>query len=215
MVVIAASRRSRRRSSPLRGGHGGGLCPVVAIMTEVFLHQHKNNAKKLLHMQLPPFFRRNLLWVCASSRHLRRQAHFSTKIEENNQNKQKEVTSTGRGRWSCGGIRRAAVEITAVFGGHVRWSRRSRAEADADLAVKTPKPLIIYIGRWRAQKKLEVHKKQIRRLRSRAELSTGTRGFGSHVITVSTAPNPALSFPNDQMATVRRANVFRVRAHGQ
>ena len=30
-----------------------------------------------------------------------------------------------------------------MFGGHGRWSRRSRAEADGDLAVKTPKPICV------------------------------------------------------------------------
>ena len=82
------------RLLPLGSGHGGGHLRFAAVMAqvvahfvavvtaEVFLHQHKNNAKKSLHMKPPPFFRRNLLWVCAYSRHLRRQAHFSTRIEE-------------------------------------------------------------------------------------------------------------------------------------
>ena len=110
--VFAASRRSWWRSSPLCGGHGGGL-----------LHQHKNNAKIRFTCDFRLISRRNMLGVCASSRHLRRQAIFFGEIvEKKGVNKpKKKATSTGRGRWSCGGLRRAALEVTAVFCGLDRW----------------------------------------------------------------------------------------------
>ena len=56
MVVIAASRRSRRRSSPLRGGHGGGLCPFVAVTAGVFYTNTRNNAKNRFTCNFCLFF---------------------------------------------------------------------------------------------------------------------------------------------------------------
>ena len=73
--AFAASRRSWRRSLPLRGGHGS--------RRRSFFKSTQKQRKKSLHMRHPPFFlnfyHRNLLGVCTSSasRHLRRQAKFS------------------------------------------------------------------------------------------------------------------------------------------
>ena len=75
---------------PLRGGHGRGLRRFAAVVAEVFapswwsrrrsfIHRHKNNAKKRFTCDFRLFHHRNLLGVCASSRHLRRQAIFSAK----------------------------------------------------------------------------------------------------------------------------------------
>jgi len=46
---------------------------------------------------------------------------FFGEIIEKKKKKAEKATSTGRGRWSCGGLRRAALEVTAVFCGHGRW----------------------------------------------------------------------------------------------
>ena len=75
---------------PLRGGHGRGLRRFAAVVAEVFapswwsrrrsfIHRHKNNAKNRFTCDFRLFHHRNLLGVCASSRHLRRQAIFSAK----------------------------------------------------------------------------------------------------------------------------------------
>ena len=122
LVVMAASWRSRQ-----------GLRRFAAVMAEVFapswwsrrrsfIHRHKNNAKNRFTCDFRLFHHRNLLGVCASSRHLRRQAIFSGRNHRKKEEKsRKKATSTGRGRWSCGGLRRAALEVTAVFCGHGRW----------------------------------------------------------------------------------------------
>ena len=122
MVVIAASRRSRQRPSPLRGGRGGGLCPFVVVTAEVFLHRHKNNAKKMLHTRLPPFLSQVPAWGLRLFAALAPSGEiFGEVVGEKNKTSRKKATSTGRGRWSCGGLRRAALEVTAVFCGHGRW----------------------------------------------------------------------------------------------
>ena len=54
--------------------------------------------------------------TCAARRNFRRKRRKKKKNR-----KKKKATSTGSGRWSCGGLRRAALEITAVFCGHGRW----------------------------------------------------------------------------------------------
>ena len=75
---------------PLRGGRGRGLRRFAVVMAEVFapswwsrrrsfLHRHKNNAKKRFTCDFRLFYHRDLLGVCASSRHLRRQAKFLAK----------------------------------------------------------------------------------------------------------------------------------------
>jgi hypothetical protein len=75
---------------PLRGGHGRGLRRFAAVVAEVFapswwsrrrsfIHRHKNNAKNRFTCDFRLFHHMNLLGVCASSRHLRRQAIFSAK----------------------------------------------------------------------------------------------------------------------------------------
>ena len=76
LVVMAASRRSRQRPSPLRGGHGRGLCPFVVVTAEVFFTPTQKQRKNRFTCDFRLFNRRNLLGVCASSRHLRRHAHF-------------------------------------------------------------------------------------------------------------------------------------------
>ena len=114
---------------PLRGGHGRGLRRFAAVMAEVFapswwsrrgsfIHRHKNNAKNRFTCDFRLFYHMNLLGVCASSRHLRRQANFRRNRREGG--KTEKATSTGRWRWSYGGLRRAALEVTAVFCGHGR-----------------------------------------------------------------------------------------------
>ena len=52
--------------------------------------------------------------TCAARRFFRRN-------HKNKEEKTKKATSTGRGRWSCGGLRRADLKVTAVFCGHGRW----------------------------------------------------------------------------------------------
>ena len=52
--------------------------------------------------------------TCAARRKFRRNRRGGK------QNKPEKATSTGRGRWSCGGLRRVALEVTAVFCGHGR-----------------------------------------------------------------------------------------------
>ena len=82
LVVLAASRRSRQRSSPLRGGHGGGLSSFAwrsrsrkqwrSFYTNFFFKTRS------LRIWLPLLFhRRELLWVCAPpSQYLRRLALY-------------------------------------------------------------------------------------------------------------------------------------------
>ena len=62
LVVMAASWRSRQRPSPLRGGHGGGLCPFVVVTAEVFYTSTQKQRKKSLHMRLPPFSSQEPAW---------------------------------------------------------------------------------------------------------------------------------------------------------
>ena len=116
---------------PLRGGHGRGLRRFAAVMAEVvaplwwsrrrsFLHRHKNNAKNRFACDFRLFIAGTCLvfaplrGTCAARRFFRRNHR---KKEE----KAEKATSTGRGRWSCGGLRRAALEVTAVFCGHGWW----------------------------------------------------------------------------------------------
>ena len=113
--VFAASRRSWRRSSPLRGGHGGGLFTPTQKTTQKFA-SHATSAGL--------FFRRSLLaaWGLRLFAALAPPGEFFGEIvERKRKNKPKKATSTGRWRWSCGGLRRAALEVTAVFCGHGRW----------------------------------------------------------------------------------------------
>ena len=133
---------------PLRGGRGRGLRRFAAVVAEVFapswwsrrrsfIHRYKNNAKNRITCDFRLFHHRNLLGVCASSRHLRRQAIFSANHRKKEEKTRKKTTST------------------AVGGGHVAvfaappWrSRRSFADTAGglcwrsflvfNLAVKTP-----------------------------------------------------------------------------
>ena len=121
MVVIAASRRSRQRPSPLRSGRGGGLCPFVVVTAEVFFTPTQKQRKNRFKYDFRLFITGTCLGfaplrgTCAARRFFRRNHR---KKEEKTR---KKATSTGRGRWSCGGLRRAALEVTAVFCGHGRW----------------------------------------------------------------------------------------------
>ena len=109
--AFAASRRSWRRSLPLRGGHGGGLLYIDTKTTQK-IASHATSAFFITGTCLgfAP-----LHGTCAARRFFRRNHR---KKEEKSR---KKATSTGRGRWSCGGLRRAALEVTAVFCGHGRW----------------------------------------------------------------------------------------------
>ena len=122
LVVMAASWRSRQRPSPLRGGRGGGLCPFVVVTAEVFYTSTQKTTQKIApHATSASFITGTCLGfaplhdTCAARRFFRRNHR---KKEEKSR---KKATSTGRGRWSCGGLRRAALEVTAVFCGHGRW----------------------------------------------------------------------------------------------
>ena len=119
---------------PLRGGHGRGLRRFAAVMAEVFapswwsrrrsfIHRHKNNAKNRFTCDFRLFHHRNLFGVCASSRHLRRQANFSAKSSKRRRKKPKKPPPL------------------AVGGGHVAvfaappWrSRRSFADTAGGLS---------------------------------------------------------------------------------
>ena len=139
LVVFAASRRSRRTSSPLRGGHGEGLCPFMAVTADVFVYQLEYIARFISDLRFL-IEERSLLGVCALLRYLRRQAlFFWTKSKINNPKQAPKMPpptlTVGGGH---GGQRHPAVEVMAVFCVRGQWSWRSRAEADGDLAVKTP-----------------------------------------------------------------------------
>ena len=118
---------------PLRGGHGRGLRRFAAVIAEVlapswwsrrrsFLHRHKNNAKH----RFTSDFRLFVTGTCSGFAPLRgtcaARRVFGEILEKKGGNKPKTPTFTVRGRWSCGGLRRAALEVaTAVFCGHGRW----------------------------------------------------------------------------------------------
>ena len=147
MVFIAASRRSRRRSLPLRGGHGGGLCPFVNRGGDVggLLIPMQKKRHNSLHMRLPPFFSQvpalgfaPLRGTCTARRSV------WGKLKENNPNKHTQKNTSmaqamHRRRSYCD-LRRAAVKVTAVFCGHAQNRRRSRGGLDGHLVVKTPNP---------------------------------------------------------------------------
>ena len=151
LVVIAASRRSwRRRSSlfppPTVFDLWLELAPSWWSRTaEVFFTPTQKKRKKSLHIRLPPFYRRNMLGVCASSRHLRRQAHFAEIEEKRRENNEKSHLSTGRGPWAvCGGV---------CTGGHVvvfdapPWrSQRSLADTAGGRGGHLRRPTAIFGG---------------------------------------------------------------------
>ena len=65
LVVIAASRRSRQRPSPLRGGHGvmaEVFVPSWLSRRRSFLHRHKNNAKKIASHATSAFLSQEPAW---------------------------------------------------------------------------------------------------------------------------------------------------------
>ena len=92
LVVMAASRRSRQRPSPLRGGHGGGRCPFVVVTAEVFFTPTQKQRKKTLHMRLPRAFFiigtclgfAPLRGTCAARRNFRRNRRKLYKKNEKN-----------------------------------------------------------------------------------------------------------------------------------
>ena len=139
-MVIAASRRSRQRPSPLRGGHGGGLYPFVVVTAEVFFTPTQKQRKIASHATSVFFVTGTCLGfaplggTCAARRTFRRNRRGGK------QNKPGKATSTAP---------------LAVGGGHVAvfaappWrSRRSFADTAGgfswrcflffNLAVKTP-----------------------------------------------------------------------------
>ena len=133
LTPLRVPRRSRQRSSPLRGGHGGGLCPFVVVTVEVFFTPTQKQRKKIASHVSSAFLIAGtclgfapLRGTCAARRLFRRNRRRRRKISR------KKNTSTGRGRWSCGGLRRAALEVTAVFCRPGRWSRRLPAAADGN-----------------------------------------------------------------------------------
>ena len=65
LVVIAASRRSRQRPSPLRGGHGHGgvLCPFAVVTAEVSFTPTQKQRKNRFTCDFRLFYHRNLLGV--------------------------------------------------------------------------------------------------------------------------------------------------------
>ena len=113
--AFAASRRSWRRSLPLRGGHRGGL-----------FYTDTKTTQKSLHLRLPPFYHRYMLGVCASWRHLRRQQAKFRRNRRGGGAKQAEKSHLHCAPLAVGGghvavlLRRAALEVTAVFCGHGR-----------------------------------------------------------------------------------------------
>ena len=126
LVVVTASRRSRQRLSPLRGGHGGGLCSFFAVVTTAevffcFLHRHLNNAKNRFTCDFHLFSQEPAWGLRLFAALAPPGAFFGEIVDKKGGGKPKKATSTGRGRWSCGGLRRAALEVTAVFCGHGRW----------------------------------------------------------------------------------------------
>ena len=96
----AASRRSWRRSLPLRGGHGGGLFYTDTKTTQRNA-SHATSAFFITGAWLR--FAPLLRGTCTARRKFRRNRRGKK------QNKPKKATSTGRGRWSCGGLRRAST----------------------------------------------------------------------------------------------------------
>ena len=87
LVVIAASRRSRQRPSPLRrGGHGGSLCSFVVVVTaEVFFTPTQKQRKKRFTCGFRLFTTGTCLGVaplrgtCAARRNFRRNRRKKTK----------------------------------------------------------------------------------------------------------------------------------------
>ena len=119
---------------PLRGGHGRGLRRFAAVVAEVFapswwsrrrsfIHRHKNNAKNRFTCDFRLFHHRNLLGVCASSRHLRRQAIFrrNHRKKEEKEGKKPPPLAVGGGH-------------VAVFAAPPWRSRRSFADTAGGLS---------------------------------------------------------------------------------
>ena len=123
MVVIAASWRSRQRPSPLRG-HGGGLFPLRGGHGGGLLYIDTKTTQNIASHATSAFFITGTCLgfaphrgTCATRRIFRR----NHRKKEEKSRKSHLHWPTGRGRWSRGGLRRAALEVTAVFCGHGRW----------------------------------------------------------------------------------------------
>ena len=110
--AFAASRRSWRRSLPLRGGHGGGL----------FYTDTKTTQKNASHATSAFFITGTCLGfaplrgTCAARRFFRRNHR---KKEEKSREKNHLHWPWAVVMWR--GLRRAALEVTAVFCGRGRW----------------------------------------------------------------------------------------------
>ena len=118
MMVFAASRRSRRRSSLLRGGHGGGLCPFVwrsrrHKQWRSFYKKYKNSLTA--NLASASYYRRKILKICAPSFAVLAPPGILifTKSKPNNPNQQaKKVLPPLAVGGGHGGQRRPAVEVT-------------------------------------------------------------------------------------------------------
>ena len=143
MVVIAASRRLRqRRPSPLRGGHGRGICPFVVVTAEVFFTPTQKQRKKPLRMlRLPPFGGGlRLLAALAPPGEI-----FGEIVGRGNKTSRKNISTALHWPWAVvmwrssprrlgghGGLLRTRQVV--VFLGRISWF--------FNLAVKTPQPPI-------------------------------------------------------------------------
>ena len=126
-MVIAASRRSRQRSSPLRGGHGGGLCPFVVVTAEVFFTPTQKQRKKSLHMRLPPFLSQEPAWGLRLFAALAPPGAFSAKSKKKSKTSRKKPPplAVGGGHvavfaappWRS---RRSFADTAGGHGGHLR-----------------------------------------------------------------------------------------------
>ena len=141
---------------PLRRGHGGGLRLLLrrfaAVMAEVFSPSCRSrrrsfytNAKTTrisLCIRRPPFV---FAGTCLGSLPLRstravRRFFWKKSKKKNNPKQPPKIALPLAVSEGHEGQRRpsvcTSVEVTEVFCGHGRWSWRSRAEADGDLAVE-------------------------------------------------------------------------------
>ena len=142
LVFMAASPRSRRRSSssssPLRGGHGGGFLPLRGGHVGGLFYINAKTTRNSLYIRRPPF---EIAGTCLGSVPLRstravKRFFWKKSKKKNNPKQPPQKTLPLAVSEGHGGQRRPSAEVTEVFCGHGRWSWRSRAEADGDLAVE-------------------------------------------------------------------------------